>query len=411
MRRLISIFMLSTVAAMPLVSTSPAHAAADPNATEVQFSQILNSQRASTGMGGLTVDAGLSNVARNWSSAMASKSSLTHNPNMKSQIAAVVPDWTRMGENIAYGSDPQRMSDMLWNSAGHKANIVGDYNRVGVGVVVSGNTIWVTFDFAKGAPIAAAPAVPTFAACATPGYVLDGFGGVHSLGSAPKLAVSGYWRGWDIARDLSLAGNGGQVLDGFGGLHPVGDAAAMPVSGYWPGWDIARAVAVTPDGKGAYVLDGWGGVHAAGTAPAAKGSAVWTGWDIARDIQVDPTNGSRGYVLDGFGGLHPFGGMPPAVISAYYPYAVAKSFTMLADGTGGYVTDLFGGLHQFSVGANAWPPAVKTMASLPGPVAAGSIVSNGRGEVVTTTGSLVGVNAPCVSGSMFPWGIARAVAQ
>ena len=38
-------------------------------------------------------------------------------------------------------------------SSGHRANILGNYNRVGVGVVVQGDHIWVTFDFLKGPPI------------------------------------------------------------------------------------------------------------------------------------------------------------------------------------------------------------------------------------------------------------------
>jgi hypothetical protein len=41
----------------------------------------------------------------------------------------------------------------------------------------------------------------------------------------------------------------------------------------------------------------------------------------------------------------------------------------------------------------------------------GSVVSGGSGAVVTAVGSEVGVNAPCASGALFPWGIARAVAQ
>ncbi|MCU1462322.1 MAG: Transporter [Acidimicrobiales bacterium] len=407
MRRFLTILTLSTIAALPLAP--PAHAGADPAAAETQFAQILNSQRASAGLAPLSLDPALSTLARGWSDSVAASGNLVHNPNLGGAISSIVPGWTRYGENIAYGQTPQQMSDMLWNSAPHKANIMGGYNRVGVGVAVSGSTLWVTFDFVQGPPIAT---VPMLAGCSTPGYVLDGFGGVHSVGGAPTVGVSAYWLGWDIARDLSLTpGHKGYVLDGFGGLHPTGGAPSIPVSAYWSGWDIARAVAVTPDGNGAYVLDGWGGVHQAGAAPAAPGSASWTGWDIARDIQVDPTTGNRGYVLDGFGGLHPFGAMPAANVSAYYPFAVARSFTMLPDGTGGYVTDLFGGLHPFAVGGNAMPPVLPTLATLPGPTATGSIVNGTTGAVVTTTGSQVGVNAACVNGSMFPWGIARAVAQ
>ena len=407
MRRILTFLTLSLIAVVPLAS--PARATTDPVAAETQFVQILNAQRTGAGLAPLALDPDLSNLARSWSTTMASTGVFQHNPNLVAAISAIVPSWSRLGENIAYGGDPQSMSDMLWNSAPHRANILGAYNRVGVGVAVSGNTVWVTFDFVQGPPLYTGP---TIAPCSTPGYVLDGFGAVHGIGGAPPMPVSAYWLGWDIARDVSVTtSRRGYVLDGFGGLHAFGGAPAVASDAYWPGWDIARGIDLRADGSSGYVLDGWGGVHAFGGAPGVSSTAYWPGWDIARDIQVDPTGGTRGYVLDGFGALHPFGGMAAAHISAYWPYAVARSFTMLPDGSGGYVTDLYGGLHPFAVGANALPPALPLVTKLPGPVATGSVVSGASGAVVTTTGSEVGANATCATGALFPWGIARAVAQ
>src|SRR5690242_8250461 len=58
----------------------------------------------------------------------------------------------------------------------------------------------------------------------SPLYTLDGWGGVHPVGSSPPLSASAYWQGWDIARGLALnsTGSGGYVVDGWGGIHPVG---------------------------------------------------------------------------------------------------------------------------------------------------------------------------------------------
>jgi hypothetical protein len=57
------------------------------------------------------------------------------------------------------------------------------------------------------------------------------------------IAVSGYWRGWDIARGLWLlpgSAGAGYTLDGWGGLHPFGGAPPIASSPYWSGHDIAR---------------------------------------------------------------------------------------------------------------------------------------------------------------------------
>ncbi len=59
------------------------------------------------------------------------------------------------------------------------------------------------------------------------------------------------WPGWDIARGIAVrqGARGGYILDGWGGIHSVGKAPPLQASAYWPGWDIARAIALRPDGE------------------------------------------------------------------------------------------------------------------------------------------------------------------
>ena len=114
------------------------------------------------------------------------------------------------------------------------------------------------------------------------GYQLDGWGGVHPLNGAPPAQVTGYWKGWNIARDLALNpdGSGGLVLDGFGGLHPFAAKGAAPAAptdaAYWHGWDIVQQVVVTdwsdPNHLVGYTVDDWGGIHPFGGAPAITGA-------------------------------------------------------------------------------------------------------------------------------------------
>ena len=186
------------------------------------------------------------------------------------------------------------------------------------------------------------------------GYMLDGWGALHPVqirgggfpsGAAFNATVTGlgYWLGWDIARDVVVMpdGTGGYVLDGWGGLHTfgLGSGTAPPAAsaGYWYGWDIARGLALLPDGTGGYVLDGWGGLHpfAIGNhpAPPAASAGYWNGWDIARGVSIMP-DGTGGYVLDGFGGLHPFAignhPAPPAASAGYWNgWDIARGTTLV----------------------------------------------------------------------------------
>jgi hypothetical protein len=85
------------------------------------------------------------------------------------------------------------------------------------------------------------------------GYVMEGYGGLHSFAPAgqpqpPPFQGAPYWGGWDIARGVwllpsaTLAQPSGYLLDGYGGLHPLGSAPAILVAPYWHNNDVARNV-------------------------------------------------------------------------------------------------------------------------------------------------------------------------
>jgi hypothetical protein len=133
--------------------------------------------------------------------------------------------------------------------------------------------------------------------------------------------VSGYWRGWDIARRVVLlpSGSGGYVLDAWGGVHQFGGAPAISTGAYWPGWDIARDIAIRPGTSDAYVLDGFGGVWPLSNAPSV--AAPYFGRDVAHGLALLPTGG---YVLTATGRLVPFGGAAPvaqAMVTISPPFA------------------------------------------------------------------------------------------
>ena len=123
-------------------------AAVTPGAAEAQFLDLLNQTRGSRG--GLALNGGLSSQARGWSGHMADAGYLSHDPNLGAATSQVVPNWTRAGENVGLGTTVQGLHNAFYNSSGHRANMLGDYNQVGIGVVQRGSQLWVTFRFAKG---------------------------------------------------------------------------------------------------------------------------------------------------------------------------------------------------------------------------------------------------------------------
>ena len=96
----------------------------------------------------------------------------------------------------------------------------------------------------------------------------------------------------DLARSIAFRPGGGMyLLDGFGGVHTRGDAVPRR-TGYWPGWDIARDLVVAPDNAGYAVLDGFGGVHRSGSAPRPGTNWAWWGYDHAGGLAPDSVHSS-----------------------------------------------------------------------------------------------------------------------
>ena len=214
-------------------------------------------------------------------------------------------------------------------------------------------------------------------------YVLDGWGGIHPVGSSPAISTSASWPNKDIAYSLALFadGTGGYVMDGWGGLHPVGSAPQVDSGVYWPHWIGAREVVMAPwatsDTPAGYMLDADGGIHVFGGAPVVTGFATWPSQGIARALVLLPFStpaAVMGYTLDGFGGVHPFGGARPVLGAAGFSGDMARGL-VLTPGINsmfvqGYTLDYSGGVHPFG-GA----PPVKTSATWPGADMADSLVA------------------------------------
>ena len=132
---------LVATAGLTAVAASPA-AASGPYTSSIL--SAVNSARAANGLRPYVLRSDLSSVAYSWSQHMAATSTLAHNPRLTTQIT----NWRWVGENVGYGPDWKTVMAAFMASPGHRANILDhDFTEIGIGVVVSGSTIWITQDF------------------------------------------------------------------------------------------------------------------------------------------------------------------------------------------------------------------------------------------------------------------------
>lgn len=113
---------------------------------EQDFAARINRERTGRGLRALSLDAGLSNVARNHSSDMASQNNLHHNPNLGEQVSG----WRELGENVGEGTDVAGIHTEFMRSSSHRDEILySNYTKFGIGTVWDGGTLWVTEVFLR----------------------------------------------------------------------------------------------------------------------------------------------------------------------------------------------------------------------------------------------------------------------
>jgi Cysteine-rich secretory protein family len=304
-----AVMVAGTFGTLALGTAAPA--GADTVSAETAFVNAINQLRQSKGLRPLGVDPRLVTVARNWSANMASQNKLYHNPSLASQAPS---DWTKLGENVGYGPNTSTIHDAFVKSPGHYANLVdAGFNAMGIGVVMAGNTMWVTEVF-ENSPSAPPPSAQSAPSNPTQGYwMVARDGGVFSFGlagfkgstgglplnqpivSMAKCKCGGYWF---VAADGGIFAFNAPFYGSTGGLplnQPIVGMAATPSGlGYWlvardggifaygdakfygstGGMKLNQPIvgmASTKSGKGYWLVARDGGIFAYGDA-AFKGS-------------------------------------------------------------------------------------------------------------------------------------------
>jgi hypothetical protein len=138
------------------VSLFPAGAHADTVSDESSFVAKINDLRVSKGLPALEVNANLVAKARAWAAGMAAAGRIWHS----TLSDGITADWQKLGENVGMGGSVDGLHAAFVASPHHYENLVDpDFTSVGIGIAMSGSTIFVSEMFMKLMPAKAPVAV------------------------------------------------------------------------------------------------------------------------------------------------------------------------------------------------------------------------------------------------------------
>ncbi len=127
-------------------------------ASEQRLLELANQSRRQAGAPPLTLDSGLSIAARTHALAMLKTRQLSHQfdgePSLPQRLAATTElQLDQEGENVALDYDAEHGHQHLMLSPPHRANLLNPaYNVVGLGVVRSGDRLYIVQDFGHALP-------------------------------------------------------------------------------------------------------------------------------------------------------------------------------------------------------------------------------------------------------------------
>jgi uncharacterized protein YkwD len=122
------------------VVVTPIQATAAPTAAESRLLGLINGARDARGLAPLAYRDAVAGTARRHSLRMAREGELFHRPCLTCRI----PPADLVGENVGMAGSLRRIHRMMMRSGGHRHNILGNFDVVGVGVVKRGGRFWVT---------------------------------------------------------------------------------------------------------------------------------------------------------------------------------------------------------------------------------------------------------------------------
>ena len=129
---------------------APRTGAYAPDAQTAAAEQVLldqvNRERAAAGLAPASGDPVLADLARAQAQRMRDAGRGFHNERLHVEIPR---PWRAYAENVAWGSSLAEVERLLVGSSPHRANILGSYDRVGVGVASGVDMVYVSQVFVR----------------------------------------------------------------------------------------------------------------------------------------------------------------------------------------------------------------------------------------------------------------------
>ena len=135
-------------------STGEDYTTQSVSAQEQKMANLLNSDRNNNGLAALQLDPELCRIARIKSADMRDNRYFAHESPTYGRVGEMLKRfgyrYTAAGENIAHHANVNKAQAAFMTSQGHRANILGSWTKVGVGIVQDANGyIYATQIFAK----------------------------------------------------------------------------------------------------------------------------------------------------------------------------------------------------------------------------------------------------------------------
>jgi uncharacterized protein YkwD len=112
------------------------------SANQTKMVDLINASRRSAGKPAVTANEQAATKAQNWAAHMASTGVVEHTGGGSRVNTSGLPKWCAVGENVGKGTSIDNLHAAWMRSSPHKANILGNYNRVGTGVVRKGDVVY-----------------------------------------------------------------------------------------------------------------------------------------------------------------------------------------------------------------------------------------------------------------------------
>lgn len=124
------------------LAATPIEVSAEPTSRETRLFNMINRARTSRGLSPLALRNDLVRMARRHSVNMARQRLLFHTPCLSCRFPS--GSWRALAENVGAGGSVRRIHRTMMRSAGHRQNVLGGFDALGVGLVRRGGRFWVT---------------------------------------------------------------------------------------------------------------------------------------------------------------------------------------------------------------------------------------------------------------------------